>query len=86
VGCFKDTSTRALPTYGGVTNFADCANKAKAANAPYFGLQYAGSSGTAQCYYGGTNYNKYGTATSCKTKDSSGNILGASWSNAVYKQ
>jgi len=73
-----------MPTSGGVTTWSACQSKAQAAGAPYFGMQYAGSSGTAQCYYGGTNYAKLGAVGTCKTKDSSGHVLGGSWSNAVY--
>lgn len=88
IGCYKDTSSRALPTDAGVTTFDNCAELAKKAGSSYFGLQYAeGSSikGQAHCFYGGSNYSKYGSTNTCTAKDTSGNILGSSWSNAVYK-
>jgi len=88
VGCYKDTATRALPQFSGYKTISECNALAKKANAPYFGMQYAQGSNVkdgAQCFYGGTNYAKYGVANNCSNKDSTGRILGAYWNNAVYK-
>jgi hypothetical protein len=88
VGCYKDNSARVMPSTIGVSSWDACRQKAAASGAAYFGMQYAegspAGSGLAQCYYG-NDYAKLGAATNCKAKDAQGRILGAYWSNAVYK-
>lgn len=86
MGCFKDTSVRALPIMTGPTTFEKCRDIARDAGSRYFGLQWpeGSKSGTAQCFYGIGYYDKYGRSTACVKKDSSGNLLGGVWANSIY--
>lgn len=87
MGCYKDTSVRALPSNPGNNyGYNTCAQMAKAMGAPYFGMQYPEGykGGAAQCWIG-TTYNKYGGSSDCKLKDSSGRYIGGVWANSVYK-
>jgi hypothetical protein len=89
VGCYLDSSDRALPkTLSSIATFDACAKAAKNAGSTYFGLQYPeGSKGTgkAQCWYGNGQYDKHGSSTKCYLKDSNGRYLGGVWANSVYK-
>ena len=68
IGCYKDTSTRALPTVinGGNQQYsqASCATEAAKGGYKYFGLQ-DGVSGNSQCFVGNdlTQATKYGIST-----------------------
>jgi hypothetical protein len=88
VGCYNDTSKRALSksTISPVT-VDECAKIAAAASSPYFGMQYpeGSSAGRAQCFYGDGLYSKYGATNKCYIKDVSGRPLGGVWANSVYK-
>jgi hypothetical protein len=89
VGCYLDSSDRALPkTLSSIATFDACAKAAKNAGSTYFGMQYPeGSKGTgkAQCWYGNGQYDKHGSSTKCYLKDSNGRYLGGVWANSVYK-
>lgn len=90
VGCYKDTSVRAIPTNAGVYTATDCFNKARAAGAKFVGLQWPEGykNGLAQCFYSTnitTPYNRYGSATNCNISNTAGQKLGGWWANAVYK-
>jgi hypothetical protein len=88
LGCYKDnTSSRSLPTLEGTMTLAACARAVKPSGVGYFGMQYPqGTSvpNTAQCWAGKGPYNKYGSAT-CSRKNASGDYMGDSSVNAVYK-
>lgn len=86
MGCFKDTSVRALPIMTGPITFEKCRDVAKAAGSKYFGLQWPEGSknGTAQCFYGNGYYDKYGSSTACVLSDGSGRKIGGVWANSVY--
>jgi hypothetical protein len=89
IGCFTDDSSRTMPTDAGNITWDQCRSKAQTAGAPYFGMQYSqggpSGSGRARCFYGGSNYSKLGSASTCTATDSAGHALGGYWSNAVYQ-
>jgi hypothetical protein len=89
VGCYLDSSDRALPTtLPAPVTLEECAKAAKNAGSMYFGMQYPeGSQGTskAQCWYGNGKYDKHGASTKCYLRDSQGRYLGGVWANSVYK-
>jgi hypothetical protein len=77
MGCFNDSSKRAIPKFvGKVDNPIECEDLALKNNADVFGIQNGG-----QCFVGkhkvNANYNKYGKKDRCP-------ILGAGWSQQVY--
>lgn len=86
LGCYVDTSTRAMPYYQGDMDYAACKKKATDNGAaPYFGLQNSSSGTNAQCFLSSniTDIRKYGKATNC-TKIADGTYSGGGWSNAIY--
>ena len=91
MGCYLDKQPRALPTLMGVTTVQGCANAVNSAVGQpntYFGMQNPGKqypANNAECWYNSTGFNPYGKATTCTTKNSSGQYLGASSVNSVYK-
>ena len=80
VGCFKDTSTRAIS--GGHRNYnhdpiTNCFNEAQKKGFKYFGVQY-----NTQCFTSndaGVTYRKYGESNGCR------NGRGGTWAMNVYK-
>ena len=81
VGCFKDTSSRAIS--GGKVIFPansviqKCFERAKEAGNEYFGVQY-----NVECFTSkdaGSTYNKYGKGSGCK------NGRGGGWLMTVYR-
>jgi hypothetical protein len=86
LGCYGDTSKRAMPYYQGDMDYAACKKKATDnGSAPYFGLQNSSSGKNAQCFLASsiTGVRDYGKAGNC-TKISDGSWSGGGWSNAVY--
>jgi hypothetical protein len=88
IGCFRDSSNRALPVYVGVHNANDCINTCRANGYHYAGRQYSN-----ECWCGNSNsdglasyeesdYAKYGSSTACTCDDPS--FLG-NWVNCVYR-
>jgi hypothetical protein len=86
-GCYKDTSTRALPIMVPNLTIEQCGKLARSNGSVYFGMQYPEGSpkNTAQCFYGPGIYDRYGTSTACNMKDSTGMHLGGVWANYVYR-
>jgi len=87
LGCFRDSSTRALPFYAGQMNKDDCINTCRANGYHYAGRQHAN-----ECWCGNANsdglasyeendYAKYGPSTACACDDPS--FIGG-WLNCVY--
>ncbi|MEM3062386.1 MAG: WSC domain-containing protein [Nitrososphaerota archaeon] len=90
IGCYKDNPARDLPikitSQGQEMSIEECRAAAKAKGYPYFGIQWAGGFGDpnkGECF-AGPSYGKYGSATNC-VPDSTGKMLGGTWSNAIYK-
>jgi hypothetical protein len=86
LGCYVDTSSRAMPYLQGNMDYAACKKKATDNGAaPYFGLQNSSSGTNAECWLSSniTDIRKYGKATNC-TKISDGTYSGGGWSNAIY--
>jgi hypothetical protein len=93
IGCYYDAAM-----YGGqprsiiniypsnvLTNM-DCRNQAQSNNATVYGIQdYSTDWGGGQCFYSSDldSARAAGKATTCY-KDSSGNMVGSGWTNAVY--
>jgi len=87
LGCFKDTSTRALPKFLGVMTFNEAVNAAKNGGYKYFSLQDGKpfSYNKAMVFVSNSDdYNKYGPVN-CNSKLNTGEITGDSYVNAVYK-
>jgi len=88
-GCFAENQTgaRTLENYLG-PNFVsgdECYSLAKAQGYKYFGLQYADGSPDgrlAQCWAG--NVAPSMPSSACIAQDAGGNLLGNSWTNALY--
>ncbi|NDB83587.1 MAG: hypothetical protein EB127_12820 [Alphaproteobacteria bacterium] len=77
MGCFNDSSKRAIPKFvGKVNNKLDCEELALKHGADVFGLQYGG-----QCFVGNhkvdAHFKKYGKKDYCPA-------LGGGWSQQVY--
>lgn len=101
IGCYKDSGDRALTQFSDHKTVAECNDIAKAANSPYFGMQYWQTDrgennlpGTkAQCWYKpestletSTKYGQVSNGSSNYCKQgTNGFILGDSFSNAIYK-
>ena len=86
LGCYIDSSKRAMPYYQGDMDYAACKKKATDnGSAPYFGLQNSTSGTNAQCFLASSiaGVRDYGKATNC-TKIKDGTYSGGGWSNAVY--
>lgn len=93
VGCYKDTSTRALPTLAGTgMSMAQCITAAKNAGVPYFGMQNGNAAtGLGECWLG-SDPTKFGVATNCNPITNAATLqanpgaqMGGPWSNAVYR-
>lgn len=88
IGCYTDTSTRALPIQApNAMTIAECKAVAASKGSAYFGLQWpeGNSGGKAQCWYGPGVYGRYGTSSVCKMTDANNNKIGGDWANAVYR-
>ncbi|OFX21444.1 MAG: hypothetical protein A2V77_04780 [Anaeromyxobacter sp. RBG_16_69_14] len=83
VGCYTDSSTRALPTQLGWSNATveTCVAAAKAKNLAYAGLQYSG-----ECWAGNTLGYNLVSDSDCNTKCSANpsEMCGGSWRSSVY--
>ena len=89
-GCYVDQAMngqgRSIPTNGAYGNSNGmCLTNAQSVNALIFGMQDYQNNGTGQCYTGtdSTLARAGGIATNC-SNDSSGNVFGGGWSNAMY--
>jgi hypothetical protein len=83
VGCYTDSSTRALPTvlaWSGATP-ESCIASAKAHNLAYAGVQYGG-----QCFGGNTLGYSHVATSDCNMPCSAnpGELCGGPWRNRVY--
>ena len=79
LGCYKDTSNRAMPVSlpRGSNLLQDCKQAAAFRGYTVFGIQ-----NRVECWSGPNapnTYNKYGSSTVCR------NGLGGSWANDVYQ-
>ena len=79
IGCFKDTSTRAMPISLPSSNplLQSCKQAAAFRGYTVFGIQNG-----VECWSGpsaANTYNKYGTSTKCL------NGVGGPWANDVYR-
>ena len=88
IGCYGDSSTRAMPLYNNGSqqyNNSQCQQIAQQQGATYYGLQNSTSGTTAQCALSSnlSQAQEYGIATNC-TQISDGSWSGGGWSNAVY--
>jgi len=88
IGCYGDSSKRAMALYnGGKQEYsnASCQQIAQSQNATYYGLQNSTSGTNAQCALSSNlgQAQQYGVAKNC-TKISDGSWSGGGWSNAVY--
>jgi hypothetical protein len=86
LGCYVDSSKRAMPYLQGNMDYASCKKKATDNGAaPYFGLQNSTSGTNAECWLSSNidNIRSYGKATNC-TKIADGTYSGGGWSNAIY--
>jgi hypothetical protein len=87
LGCFRDTSNRAMPntSNGQYLPLEQCKQLAVDKKLTYYGTQNANGGNNGWC--SGTNdfssATKYGIAKNC-SKNSQGNFMGGPWSNAVY--
>jgi hypothetical protein len=88
IGCYGDSSNRAMTAYNGGKqqyNNASCQQAANSQKAAYYGLQNSTSGQNAQCFISNSpsQTQKYGVAKNC-TKISDGSFSGGGWSNSVY--
>ena len=88
IGCYGDSSTRAMPMYNNGSqqyNKSECQQIAQENGATYYGLQNSTSGENAQCALSSnlTQTKEYGVASNC-TQISDGSFSGGGWSNAVY--
>jgi hypothetical protein len=87
IGCYGDTSNRAMPNTSNnqYLPLDQCKQFAIDNNLNYYGSQDAHGGDNGWCV--GSNdlssAKQYGVANSC-TKDSNGNFVGSAWSNAIY--
>jgi len=94
LGCYNDKDTRALPSTVDSQNLTQCANIAKQAGSPYFGLQYGDAgSGVGQCWFGSASTTlaqaqQYGANPSgcANMANPPGSAMGGAWVNALYQQ
>ena len=88
IGCYGDSSNRAMTAYNGGKqqyNNASCQQAANSQKAAYYGLQNSTSGQNAQCFISNSlsQTQKYGVAKNC-TNISDGSFSGGGWSNSVY--
>ena len=94
LGCYNDKEARALPNTLDGQNLTQCANIAKQAGSPYFGLQYGNAgSGVGQCWFGNASTTlaqaqQYGANPSgcANMANPPGSAMGGAWVNALYQQ
>ena len=70
LGCWKDTSTRAINNYEGKLGIADCYERAKTLGNEIFAIQYG-----SECWTTATakdTYKKYGPAKGCCSEHGTG--------------
>jgi hypothetical protein len=89
IGCYKDTSSRAMTAYNKgkqMYNNQSCKNAASSIGATYYALQNSKSGKNAQCFTSSdlSQATQYGIASNC-TQVSSGVWSGGGWSNALYQ-
>jgi len=89
IGCYKDTSSRAMTAYNKGKqsyNNKSCQNAAASIGATYYALQNSKSGKNAQCFTSSnlSQSTQYGVASNC-TQISSGVWSGGGWSNALYQ-
>ena len=78
IGCYGDSSTRAIPTFNGVVKTVDdCAGIAEKSKANVFGVQYGGECWTGIDVNAAKKYSEKFHRDSCKN-------MGGSWGNNVY--
>lgn len=87
LGCFRDTSNRALPgggLYGGTLTVARCQLAAYLGQYKYFGLQVG-----VECWLGNdlTVATHYGPATNCDfvCAGNGSTLCGGAWANSMYQ-
>jgi len=88
LGCYGDSSNRAMALYNGGSqqySNAQCQQIAQQNGATYYGLQNSTSGTNAQCSLSNNwqQTSEYGKADNC-TKISDGSYSGGGWSNSVY--
>jgi hypothetical protein len=88
IGCYGDSSKRAMALYnGGKQQYsnASCQQIAQSQGSTYYGLQNSTSGTNAQCALSSNlgQAQQYGVAKNC-TKISDGSWSGGGWSNSVY--
>ena len=88
LGCYGDSSVRAMTLYNGGSQSYDldsCQQIAQQENASLFALQDSTSGTNAQCAISSdfAQASEYGPATNC-TQISGGTWSGGGWSNAIY--
>jgi hypothetical protein len=88
IGCYGDSSKRAMALYNGGKqqyNNASCQQIAQSQGSTYYGLQNSTSGQNAQCALSSNlgQAQQYGVAKNC-TKISDGSWSGGGWSNSVY--
>ena len=89
IGCYKDTSNRAMTAYNKgkhIYNNKTCQSAAESIGATYYALQDSKSGKNAQCFTSSdlSQATQYGIASNC-TQVSSGVWSGGGWSNALYQ-
>jgi hypothetical protein len=89
IGCYKDTSNRAMTAYNKGKhsyNNASCQKAAESIGASYYALQDSKSGKNAQCFTSSnlSQAKQYGIANNC-TQISNGTWSGGGWSNALYQ-
>ena len=89
IGCYKDTSNRAMTAYNKgkhIYNNKSCQSAAESIGASYYALQDSKSGQNAQCFTSSnlSQSKQYGIANNC-TQISDGTWSGGGWSNALYQ-
>jgi len=89
IGCYKDTSNRAMTAYNRgkqMYNNASCQQAAETIGASYYALQNSKNGQNAQCFTSSnlSQSKKYGIANNC-TQIKDGSWSGGGWSNALYQ-
>jgi hypothetical protein len=89
IGCYKDTSSRAMTSYNNGKhsyNNNTCQSAAESIGATYYALQDSKTGKNAQCFTSSdlTQSTKYGIANNC-TQITSGVWSGGGYSNALYQ-
>lgn len=87
IGCYNDTSTRAMTntSNGKYYSFDTCKQYAIDGKYSYYGSQNKDNNNNGWCVASNdlATSQKYGVANNC-TKDNLGNYMGGPWSNAIY--